>query len=174
MCKDISSTMSVPEAGPHTPCTRFSAPWTPSSRRQHLPTPTATSYLWTDSAPTWAAPSPTERHPDRTIPPSGTKLPVRGLRKPHRLHRKSRNRNPAETPHSGIRNATRQRSGCHTSAPRMPHASAPDATRQRPGCHTSAPRMPHASAPDATPQHVPSVAFTPVKCGIGRGETIHV
>ena len=138
MCKDISSTMSVPEAGPHTPCTRFSAPWTPSSRRQHLPTPTATSYLWTDSAPTWAAPSPTKRHPDRTIPPSGTKLPVRGLRKPHRLHRKSRNRNPAETPHSGIRNATRQRSGCHTSAPRMPHASAPDATRQRPGCHTSA------------------------------------
>ena len=152
MCKDISSTMSVPEAGPHTPCTRFSAPWTPSSRRQHLPTPTATSYLWTDSAPTWAAPSPTERHPDRTIPPSGTKRPVRGLRKPHRLHRKSRSRNPAETPHSGIRNATRQRSGCHTSAPRMPHAS----------------------APDATPQHVPSVAFTPVKCGIGRGETIHV
>ena len=152
MCKDISSTMSVPEAGPHTPCTRFSAPWTPSSRRQHLPTPTATSSLWTDGAPTWAAPSPTERHPDRTIPPSGTKLPVRGLRKPHRLHRKSRNRNPAETPHSGIRNATRQRSGCHTSAPRMPHAS----------------------APDATPQHVPSVAFTPVKCGIGRGETIHV
>ena len=152
MCKDISSTMSVPEAGPHTPCTRFSAPWTPSSRRQHLPTPTATSYLWTDSAPTWAAPSPTERHPDRTIPPSGTKLPVRGLRKPHRLHRKSRNRNPAETPHSGIRNATRQCSECHTSAFRMPHVN----------------------VPNATPQHVPSVAFTPVKCGIGRGETIHV
>lgn len=116
MCKDISSTMSVPEAGPHTPCTRLSAPWTPSSRRQHLPTPTATSSLWTDGAPTWAAPSPTERHPDRTIPPSGTKRPVRGRRKPRRLHRKSRNRNPAETPHSGIRNATPQRPGCHTSA----------------------------------------------------------
>ena len=90
---------------------------------QGLPTPTATSSLWTDGAPTWAAPSPTERHPDRTIPPSGTKRPVRGLRKPHRLHRKSRSRNPAETPHSGIRNATLQRSECHTSAPRMPHLS---------------------------------------------------
>lgn len=63
-----------------------------------------------------AAPSPTERCPDRTIPPSGTKRPVRGLRKPRRRHRKSRNRNPAETPHSGIRNATCQRSECHTSA----------------------------------------------------------
>ena len=50
--------------------------------RRCLPTPTATSCLWTDGAPTWAAPSPTERHPDRTIPPSGTKLPVRGRRKP--------------------------------------------------------------------------------------------
>ena len=94
-----------------------------SSPPPHLPTPTATSSLWTDGAPTWAAPSPTERHPDRTIPPSGTKLPVRGRRKPRRLHRKSRNRNPAETPHSGIRNATPQRSECHMSTFRMPHLS---------------------------------------------------
>ena len=43
--------------------------------------------------------------------------------KPRRLHRKSRNRNPAETPHSGIRNATRQRSECHMSTFRMPHLS---------------------------------------------------
>lgn len=78
-------------------------------------------------------------------------LLVDGRRKPRRLHRKSRNRNPAETPHSGIRNATPQRSGCHTSAPRMPHPS----------------------APDATPQHVPSVAFTPVKCGISPREVWH-
>lgn len=34
---------------------------------------------------------------------------------------KSRNRTPAETPHSGIRNATRQRSECHMSTFRMPH-----------------------------------------------------
>ncbi|MBO4975436.1 MAG: hypothetical protein J6D17_12005 [Bacteroides sp.] len=32
--------------------------------------------------------------------------------------------------------------------------------------HTPASGMPHPSAPDATPQHVPSVAFTSVKCGI--------
>ena len=94
-----------------------------SSPPPHLPTPTATSCLWTDGAPTWAAPSPTKRHPDRTIPPSGTKRPVRGRRKPRRRHRKSRNRNPAETPHSGTRNATRQRSECHMSTFRMPHLS---------------------------------------------------
>lgn len=68
-------------------------------------------------------PIPTERHPDRTIPPSGTKRPVRGARSDSRRHRKSRNRNPAETPHSGIRNATRQRSECHMSTFRMPHLS---------------------------------------------------
>lgn len=84
-----------------------------------------------------AAPSPTERRPDRTIPPSGTKRPVRGLRKTRRRHRKSRNRTPAETPHSG-----------------------------HPECHTSVFRMPHVNVPNATPQHVPSVAFTLVKCGI--------
>lgn len=89
-------------------------------------------------------PIPTEHRPDRTILPSGTKRPVRGLRKTRRRHRKSRNRTPAETPHSGIRNATRQCSECHTSAFRMPHVN----------------------VPNATPQHVPSVAFTLVKCGI--------
>ena len=38
--------------------------------------------------------------------------------------------------------------------------------RRHPECHTSAFRMPHVNVPNATPQHVPSVAFTPVKCGI--------
>ena len=145
------STPQGPASAPRRNCICCCRASKSSSPPPHLPTPTATSCLWTDGAPTWAAPSPTERHPDRTIPPSGTKLPVRGRRKPRRLHRKSRNRNPAETPHSGIRNATPQRSGCHTSAPRMPHPS----------------------APDATPQHVPSVAFTPVKCGISPREVWH-
>ncbi|MCS2442319.1 MAG: hypothetical protein ACLVGC_06150 [Bacteroides uniformis] len=36
--------------------------------------------------------------------------------------------------------------------------------------HTPASGMPHPSAPDATLQHVPSVAFHPVKCGISPRE----
>ena len=88
-CKATSRTSPRPASAPHTNCACGCWSWTPTGRPPHLPTPTATSSLWTDGAPTWAAPSPTERHPDRTIPPSGTKRPVRGLRKPHRLHRKS-------------------------------------------------------------------------------------
>lgn len=115
MCKDISSTMSVPEAGPHTPCTRLSAPWTPSSRRQHLPTPTATSSLWTDGAPTWAAPSPTERHPTGQ----------------YRLLERNDPFVDVANPAAFIEKAeTETRLKRHTPASGMPHPSAPDATLQ--------------------------------------------
>ena len=122
--------MSVPEAGPHTPCTRLSAPWTPSSRRQHLPTPTATSSLWTDGAPTWAAPSPTERHPDRTIPLLERNDPFVDVANPAAFIEKAE---------------TETRLKRHTPASGMPHVSVPNATRQRSECHMSTFRMPHLS-----------------------------
>lgn len=61
------------------------------------PRPDNTAF-WNETARSWTSQTP---------PPSS----------------KSRNRNPAETPHSGIRNATRQRSECHMSTFRMPHLS---------------------------------------------------
>ena len=68
-------------------------------------------------------------HPRRSATPTGQyrllerNCPFVDVANPAAFIEKGRNRNPAETPHSGIRNATRQRSECHMSTFRMPHLS---------------------------------------------------